>query len=438
MQRSMEIGQLILGRYEVTALLSSGGQGETARALDHSTGQEVCIKHLLATSADSTYLEALASFKREGAIRIGHKNVVDPIAMDQENGEWFIIFPFIDGSTLREFIHLHGRVTIDEGVRIVTSIAEGLDAIHTMGVVHRDIKPENILIDPQGTPHIIDLGIGKDVRGATIAGKDGMIGTLESMSPEQVACPSRVDYRCDLYALGALAFYIFSGQGMLQGVTPAEIAVEICQRPAPLLAQFVPEIPAAVAGAVAKLLAKNPDDRFPSARAFIEAIEDKSLISGNGSCCPVCGTDSSVISALGVSKYCHRCGTALQPGQISVAICLACGTAVGNSIICLGCRRSFGKTDHRLFFRSGTAVGKIFRAPEGQYEVGRIQISSQDPLISRRHAWFNCVNGTLHVQDAGSINKTYVGGRLATAPIRLQSHDEIYVGGNSAIYTVNP
>lgn len=108
MQDLMGIGELVLGRYEVVDLLSNGGQATLAKATDRRTGQAVAVKRLSATPDQSNYREELARFQRAGRMQIGHPAVVDPIECTEENGQWYIIMPYIEGVNLEQFVVQHG------------------------------------------------------------------------------------------------------------------------------------------------------------------------------------------------------------------------------------------------------------------------------------------------------------------------------------------
>ena len=136
------------------------------------------------------------------------------------------------------------------------------------------------------------------------------------------------------------------------------------------------------------------------------------------------------------AAFCPACGAAAALVQ-APARCLACGTQAGEVTACPSCGRSFGHSNHRLAFQTGPLRGLIFRAPEGQYAVGRDCLSPRDTHISRRQIQVACLNGSLQVQDAGSTNKPVIDGLVADRPVVLATGQVLQIATNTAIYSCN-
>lgn len=430
MAAMMQIGQTVLNRYRIVDLIQDGGQASVAKAADKRSGAPVAIRKLAASPGQPHYQQELARFQRAADLRIGHTAVVDPTDAGEENGEWYMVTPFIDGVDLENHtISRGGKLPVNEALSIIGEVADGLAAIHAKGVIHRDLKPANILIDRDGHPHILDFGICRIIHEATITQGSGLFGSLPYMAPEQVACPGSEDHRTDLYALGAVFHFLLTGQAPVQGNDPAQVALSICQWTPPSLHQTNASIPTQVDRACMRLLAKNPDSRFQSTDEFRRAVHVSGGSNGGAGFCISCGTPM-----LPGGRYCHQCGAEDNAGQSMAIQCLACGVAVAEAAVCPACNRRFGQPGHRLHFRTGPLTGKVFRAPEGIYDVGRDQLSPRDQHISRRQFRVACSNGSMNVEDAGSTNKTYVGGQAADHVVLLQPAQELWVAGNSAIY----
>jgi serine/threonine protein kinase len=297
-------------------------------------------------------------------------------------------------------------------------------------VVHRDVKPDNIIIRPDKTVAIIDFGICRKMGERTITNGPGLKGTLQWMAPEQLTNPGTEDPRSDLYSLGAIAYHMLTSQVPIQGDDPGTVAVSICQYVPPSPKLLNPAIPDHVAQACMLLLAKQREARFQTAAEFIHAVSQTGPNLGRALFCILCGA-----SVQPGSRFCHNCGGELAPGQSLSPQCLACGTAVGGSAVCCGCHRPFSHRDHQLVFRNGPLSGRTFRIPEGIYSVGRDELLPRDSHISRKHFSVACMNGSVVVQDAGSTNKTYIGGRIAIAPTALRSGLEFHVAGSTASYS---
>jgi len=222
---------------------------------------------------------------------------------------------------------------------------------------------------------------------------------------------------------------------MLTGAPPvsgndAETVVKRIRHQMPARPRTVnPAIPPDLDQACMRLLAKQPQDRFQQAVEFIQAIEGKG-VPGQQNFCTSCGGP-----VMPGARYCPACGAGLAGNDPAQARCLACGNTADNSPVCARCRRPFSPSDHRLSFTRGSVTGLIFRIPEGIYVVGRDELSPRDAHISRRHISVACTNGHVHLQDAGSTNKTYVAGLPADVPTLLAPCQEINVGGNVAVYS---
>jgi serine/threonine protein kinase len=307
----MQLGRVILGQYEVVDLLPSGGEADIAKARDAMTGQVVVLKCLSASPDDPGYLERLSRFQRAGRTCIGHPNVVDPIADGEEDGEYYIVFPYMDGETLDVYAGRHGGILPPEAaVAIVRGVAEGLAAAHSQGVVHRDIKPENILVIADGQPRLIDFGIHRRMDEKTMVRGDGLLGTLKWMSPEQIREPGSEDHRTDLYALGAVFYNALTGAMPIRGTDASSIALSICEYLPPSPRQLQPSVPTLIDKACMRLLVKDRDRRTQSAEEFIRALNPVESATP-GRTCSSCG--NSLDSGF---AFCPRCGAETNaPGR---------------------------------------------------------------------------------------------------------------------------
>jgi len=257
-----------------------------------------------------------------------------------------------------------------------------------------------------------------------------VLGTLGFMAPEQLRSPGSVDPRADLYALGALTYVMLTGCPAVKGATTKEILASI-EHEAPVPPrQIDPSIPEHVSQACMHLLAKDPNARFRSAAEFAQAIQGIPP-AATAAACPKCNAPTRPNA-----RYCSGCGTRLAEGQPESPRCLACGTLVGDANTCPGCNRTFSPDDHRLQFTSGTLAGMVVRIPQGIYVVGREQFASRDQQISRSHFYAACHNGSVLIQDAGSVNRTFVGGQFAGLPVPLVANQEFRVAACAATYTL--
>jgi len=427
---NLEIGMTVFGHNVVDDIVAIAGQSTVASGHEQLTGEKVAIKQLLARPGDPHYEAEKARILREGKLQINSPYVVRAIQVGEQDGELYLVMPFIEGSDLSHYLKSQGgRLPVEEAISIIFQVAEGLQACHEHGIVHRDLKPENIRVCPDGTVRIMDFGICRNVNEKTITSSDGFLGTVAYMSPEQIEDPRKVDHRSDLFSLGAMFYVMLTGRSSAQGQSPASVVRSICRDTPAAPDQIDPSVPAHISQVCMRLLSKRPEDRFQSAAEFVQALQGQPAQPRPGGFCCACGSGLSQAAA-----FCAFCG-ASQQGQPQDARCFACGTAAGEAPACSGCGRHFSPSDHRLIFTAGTLAGQAFRIPETTFLTGRDQLSPRDFQISRRHLWVDCLDGKVEVQDAGSANKSYVGGRLIDRATELSVGQELYLAGNIATYT---
>jgi serine/threonine-protein kinase len=272
-------GQVLDARYEVQRKLGEGGMSYVYLAREISSGDTVAIKVLspkLAT--DKTSVERL---RREAglAMRLDHPNVCRILRLgESEDGLIYLVMPYLAGELLSDRETRDGPLDPAEGVPLLEQVCAGLQHAHEMQIVHRDLKPENIMLVPDGAAPravVLDFGLAKERRADPALQKltaTGIIlGTPEFMSPEQIRGRT-LDARSDVYALGIVAFEMFTGILPFRGKNAQEMMVaRLRGSPTPLRA-VRPELPDALERALLRALAPDPEDRYASATAFAAAL----------------------------------------------------------------------------------------------------------------------------------------------------------------------
>lgn len=260
--------------YTIERELGRGGAATVYLARDEQHERHVALKVIHPDIAAQFGIER---FLREIklAARLAHPLILPLLDSGTVDGLPYYAMPFVDGETLRERLDREGRLAPAEAVRIAVAVADALEAAHRAGILHRDIKPENLMLSGRH-PLVADFGVGKamseaDPRGLTRTGM--AVGTPAYMSLEQAAGESDLDARTDIYSLGAVLFEMLTGDPPFSAPSPqATIAMRFVH-PAPSAAGRVDGIPPALDEAIARAMARQREDRFPSAREFEEALE---------------------------------------------------------------------------------------------------------------------------------------------------------------------
>jgi tetratricopeptide (TPR) repeat protein len=255
-------------RYQEVQPIGAGAMGRVSLVRDLVTGELLALKRL----HESVAAQGGARLRREfkSLERIDHECVVKVHGFGDEDGVPFIVMEYVRGQDLAEF--LNTKPSQDALVRVFQDVALALGAVHASGVVHRDLKPENIRVTPEGRAKLMDFGLAKSLEGTVALTRAGaVVGTVLYMSPEQCR-GAALDYRADLYALGAVMYWAFAGRTPFTGEGLAQVVVQHLQTPPTPPRQFNPELSGQLEALILSLLAKAPGDRPASAMAVFEAL----------------------------------------------------------------------------------------------------------------------------------------------------------------------
>lgn len=284
LEPSLEVGQVLEGRYRVDYLLGQGGMAAVWAGTNVRTGKRVALKVLLPSLAVRPDIDAL--FLREGlaASRVNHPNVVTVFDVIGHDGTACIVMELLDGEPLGSYLARTGPLHPSDACSLLLPAMRGVAAAHAQGVVHRDIKPQNIFvcIDPDGhtsTTKVLDFGISAIVgltrEPAAVQAANLPMGTPAYMAPEHLSGASPVDARADVYGFGVLFFEALTGQVPFPGEPGAELYERIMTSPVPPLGQFRPDVPAGLVRIIETALAKEPAQRHDCVHRMIDAIEEE-------------------------------------------------------------------------------------------------------------------------------------------------------------------
>jgi len=276
-------GVLFASRFEILGPLGRGGMGMVYRAFDRELGETVAIKVLRPDVArESGRVEHRFRSEIRLARRVRHRNVCSVYGDGEDRGLLYICMELVEGENLARATREGGGLPSEEAWSAVLQVAEGLSAIHEVGVVHRDLKTANLMRDRDGVVRVMDFGIAKQHGaaggGATVTATGSLMGTPEYMSPEQLR-GEEVDFRSDLYSLGIVVYELFSGAVPFRGDTPVATIVRQLHD-APFL--DLPALPEPLRPVLARALAKDPDDRYDTAEEMRAALEEACRASAPG------------------------------------------------------------------------------------------------------------------------------------------------------------
>jgi tetratricopeptide (TPR) repeat protein len=265
----------IESRFRIEARVGRGASGDVHRGLDHETGRMVAVKRLLPARDDES---ALDRFRREARLlaQVDDPHVVQYVAHGvDDTGQACLVVEWLEGEDLSQR-QKRDRLDVADALDVVDQVATGLAALHAVGIVHRDVKPANIFLIDDGEggllAKLIDLGIARSSGEATLTTAGLAIGTPAYMSPEQVRGEDRVTARADQFSLGVVLFEMIAGRRPFGGEDQFAVLAKIVLTDPPRLRDLVPAVPAAIDALVHRALAKEPLERFPSARDFAEAV----------------------------------------------------------------------------------------------------------------------------------------------------------------------
>ncbi|HUF99333.1 MAG TPA: serine/threonine-protein kinase [Ilumatobacter sp.] len=277
--------RLLAGRYRLGDDLGAGGTARVVRAIDELLGRTVAVKLLdtrIAASADPTGRERFLQECRTLA-GFSHPAAVTVFDAGEDDGDLFLVMELVEGSSLAEHLASSGPLSVAEATRIAGEIAGVLAAAHATGVVHRDVKPANILLGEAGTGgadtgsggivKLADFGIAKRFEDLeeSVTSTGFVVGTPRYLAPEQ-ATGQAVSPATDVYALGAVLFEMLTGQPPFVGDSAVAIAVAQQSTPAPDIRTLRPDVPAAMAAAIAQAIEVDPTRRPASAAQFGDAL----------------------------------------------------------------------------------------------------------------------------------------------------------------------
>lgn len=262
-----------LGPYTVRRVIGRGGMG-TVYEVTTSGGARFALKTLALADA-ALDDELLHRFRREGEYlaRLDHPHVVRVHSARFDGPVPYLVQDLLPGPSLEERLR-KGPLPVDTAARLACALGSAVAHAHEHGVLHRDLKPENVLFDDRGEPRLVDFGLGLALGSERerLSRTGAVLGTPGYLSPEQALGLKAVDERADVYGLGALLFAALAGRPPFAGRGALATLEAVVNAPPPDPCALRPEVPPALGAVVLRALAKDPSERLPSARAFVDAV----------------------------------------------------------------------------------------------------------------------------------------------------------------------
>jgi len=267
-------GSIIAGRYEILSPLGRGGMGMVYKAHDRMLDESVALKVLRSEFVNTGEMARRFRDEVKRARKVSHRNVCRIHEYGVDGSVRYISMEFLEGIDLKQVLRQQGGFTADEAFDICLEVAEGLQAIHDVGIIHRDLKTPNIMRDAKGVVRLMDFGIAKGAEetgtgGLTVTGS--VMGTPEYMSPEQCR-GEKIDFRSDIYSMGVVSYELFLGQVPFRGDTPVATIFKHIQDPVPLEGELARKLPPAIIPVLRKLLAKDRSQRYATAAEVAAAL----------------------------------------------------------------------------------------------------------------------------------------------------------------------
>ncbi|MFH0900387.1 MAG: protein kinase [Pseudomonadota bacterium] len=267
------VGTLVLGVYEISAVLGRGGMSVVYKARHRMTEQTVALKILPAELAAHPAIRARFLDEGKALARLEHPRIVRLYHFGEEHGRFVLAMQYVEGLDLEKKILRSGGIPWREVARVSIDVLDALEFAHSRSIVHRDIKPSNVLVKPDNSAMVMDFGIARmSERTTRLTGTGQTMGTVRYMSPEQVRGLT-VGPQSDLYSLGVAMFEAVSGKTPFDGATQYEILSQHLTAAPPALRSRGIDIPEALEAVIMRALRKRPHERFGDAAEFRSALE---------------------------------------------------------------------------------------------------------------------------------------------------------------------
>ena len=267
---SLHVGEAV-GDYRVIGIIGAGGMGQVFQVEHKITKRKEAMKVLIADLADDTQVQR---FKREIEVqaRLNHPNIAAVHNAFRLKDRMVLVLEFVEGQTLENLLK-QGRPPLEIGIDYVRQTLQALDYAHHNGVIHRDVSPANLMVTESGLVKLMDFGVAKSLGDLRLTDGGSMIGSLYYMSPEQVKGSTDPDPRSDIYSAGAILYEIVTGKKPFDYQDRFSLMVAQVEEQPRLPSLIDPDLPAGLDDIILRALAKEPGQRYSSAKDFLAALQ---------------------------------------------------------------------------------------------------------------------------------------------------------------------
>ena len=305
----------MLGPYRLESVLGAGGMGQVYRAIDTRLNRTVAVKVLPSALADDAQFRARFEREAKSIAALNHPHICTLHDVGDEGGVAFLVMELVQGESLAARLE-RGSLAFEQALQTAVEIADALAAAHKHGIIHRDLKPGNVMLTKSGAK-LLDFGLAKTAQGsgliaqgpqsmlpttppagAPLTAQGTILGTLQYMAPEQLE-GKEADARTDIFAFGALAYELFTGQKAFEGKSQASLIGAIMHAEPPAMVTHQPVTPPALERLIRTCLAKDPDNRWQSAADL--ARELKATTSGPEKTAAVASRRTSTFGVAGAA-----------------------------------------------------------------------------------------------------------------------------------------
>jgi serine/threonine-protein kinase len=261
--------------YRFIEKLGSGAMAHVFKAKQLSLDRLVAIKVLPRRLSESA--EYVERFYREGkaAAKLNHPNIVQAIDVGEAGGFHYFVMEYVEGHTLHDELVTHKIFSEKEALRVIIQVARSLEHAHRQGLIHRDVKPKNIMITKDGTVKLADMGLARVADDPSIAQKEAgrAFGTPYYISPEQIRGEVDVDFRADIYSLGATLYHLVTGRVPFDGPSPQAVMMKHLKEPLVPPDHINTTLSAGLGEVVEVMMAKDRDQRYASTSDLLLDLE---------------------------------------------------------------------------------------------------------------------------------------------------------------------